>query len=305
MDTFRELYYLYTGIYRADRSETVKRNYRYAMEKHFLSKIGDRKITDMTITEVQMILNEMSGMAQTTIRSVFNDLKLIYRHAYIDGILCRDMSPYLSSPKGKKGEFRRALTPEEREAVLSVAPTKRKYHAFLFMLLCGCRPGEAYAIKKEDLDYDKETVHIRGTKTELSDRTIPCPTDLLEMHRNSPQGLLTASEEGLRVTQEMQRRIWHSFYIDCHQFLGGHMYRNAPCEPFPFGTDLTAYNLRHEYCTELARQGVDLRVTQKLMGHSSPEMVLRVYTNLTDQDVDSDQVRRAINNYTLPKTQTW
>lgn len=63
-----------------------------------------------------------------------------------------------------------------------------------------------------------------------------------------------------------------------------------------FGKDLTAYNLRHEYCTELARRGVDIRITQKLMGHSSPEMTLKVYTNLSSDDINTDDLKRIINN---------
>lgn len=164
------------------------------------------------------------------------------------------------------------------------------------MILCGCRPSEAYAIRKEDLDYEKETVHIRGTKTRLSDRVVPCPRIILTLAEKSLYGEITTSQTGLKVTKEAQVRIWHSFKADCHKYLGGAFYRNAPCEPFPFGMDLVPYNLRHEYCTELARRGVDIRITQRLMGHASPEMTLRVYTNLSDDDICTDQVREIVND---------
>ncbi|MCH4006323.1 MAG: site-specific integrase [Eubacterium sp.] len=49
--------------------------------------------------------------------------------------------------------------------------------------------------------------------------------------------------------------------------------------------DLSAYNLRHEYGTECARSGLDVRVTMRLMGHSSIKMTAEVYTNLEDSDV--------------------
>ena len=47
----------------------------------------------------------------------------------------------------------------------------------------------------------------------------------------------------------------------------------------------SAYNLRHEYGTECARRGLDVRVTMRLMGHSSIKMTAEVYTNLEDSDV--------------------
>lgn len=76
------------------------------------------------------------------------------------------------------------------------------------------------------------------------------------------------------------------------------LYQNIKARRIELGDDLTAYNLRHEYCTELARNGVDIRITQRLMGHSSYEMTLKVYTNLTDQDICTDEVRKIINKNT-------
>lgn len=295
MKTLRQLYEYYTAIYRLERSEAVRTNYRYNMEKHLLRYVGDKDISKIMASELQIILNQMRGKSQTTIRSVVGDLRLVLRHAYIDEYICRDIAPLLSSPKGLKGGFRRALKPDERMAVITVGQQNKKFTAFLFMMLCGCRPGEAYNITREDIDFKNETVHIRGTKTAYSDRVVPCPRIILNIAEKSPCGLLTVSETGLHISKEAQRRMWHSFFIECHQFLGGKMYRNAPCEPYPFGKDLTAYNLRHEYCTNLARNGVDIRITQRLMGHASPEMTLRVYTNLTNEDINTEEIRKIVN----------
>lgn len=291
----RELYNYYMAVYRNERSQAVAKNYAYNMERYVLRYIGDKDINCITPSELQLLLNGMKGKSQTTTRSVYNDLVLMLRHAYMDGYTDRDMSGALVKPKAKRTESRRALTPEERQAVIAVAQTDRRYYAFLFMMLCGCRPSEAYAIRKEDIDFEAETVHIRGTKTEHSDRVVPCPRIILALAEKSLYGAITASQTGLNVTKEAQRRIWHSFYIDCHKYLGGAMYRNAPCAPYPFGQDLTPYNLRHEYCTELARRGVDIRITQRLMGHASPEMTLRVYTNLSDDDICTAEIKSIIN----------
>lgn len=296
METLRDLYNFYIPLYRRNRSEAVKKNHKWLNEKYILRYIGDREVSTIKLSELQILVNEMSGMSQTPVRSVVGDLKLVLRHAYIDEYLSRDFSTYLTSPQTLKGGIRRALTPLERQTVIDVAQTDQRYTAFLFMMLCGCRPSEAYAIRKEDIDFEAETVHIRGTKTRLSDRVVPCPRIILSIAEKTLYGLITASQTGLQVTKEAQVRIWHSFFIDCHKYLGGKIYRNKPVEPYPFGKDLVPYNLRHEYCTNLARNGVDIRITQKLMGHASPEMTLRVYTNLSDDDVCTDQVREIVNN---------
>jgi site-specific recombinase XerD len=55
--------------------------------------------------------------------------------------------------------------------------------------------------------------------------------------------------------------------------------------------DIVPYCLRHEYCTELARRGVDIRIAQKLMGHADVHMTANIYTNLSREDVDLDELK--------------
>lgn len=288
------LYYLYTQVYR-DRSEYSKKCADLYFERYIAPFLGDRDVGDIAPSELQMVVNTLKGKSHTAISIMYGDLMLIFRKAYIDGLTDRDPTGAVQKPKAKQTEGRRALTRAEREAVINVAQTKRKYYAYLFMILCGCRPSEAYKITKEDIDYQRELVHIRGTKTALSDRFVPLPTVISDLTQNILTGLITVSQKGLEVGKETQRTIWRSFFRDCHEYLGGTFYRNKPAAPFPFGKDLTAYNLRHEYCTELARNGIDVRITQKLMGHTTPEMTLRVYTNLTSEDIDTEDVRKVIN----------
>lgn len=49
--------------------------------------------------------------------------------------------------------------------------------------------------------------------------------------------------------------------------------------------DLVAYCLRHEYCTDLARRGIDIRIAQKLMGHSDISLTANIYTNFNHNDI--------------------
>lgn len=63
------------------------------------------------------------------------------------------------------------------------------------------------------------------------------------------------------------------------------MYRNALVPPLPLAPDLVPYCLSHEYCTELARQGADVRIAQKLMAHSDIKLTANIYTNFNSDDI--------------------
>ena len=67
--------------------------------------------------------------------------------------------------------------------------------------------------------------------------------------------------------------------------MGCKVYRNQLLPPYPLAPDLVPYCFRHEYCTNLARNGIDIRVAQKLMGHASIQMTANIYTNLDNSDI--------------------
>ena len=67
--------------------------------------------------------------------------------------------------------------------------------------------------------------------------------------------------------------------------MGCKTYRNALIPPYPLAPDLVPYCLRHEFCTDLARRGIDVRIAQKLMGHSDIKLTANIYTNLNRDDI--------------------
>lgn len=116
---------------------------------------------------------------------------------------------------------RRAITDQERAALLQVAETDPRFNLFLLMLFCGCRPSEAMAAQGQDIQQidGYPVLHIRGAKTANADRFVPIPEDFVP------------------------------------------------------------YCLRHTYCTDLQKKGVDIRTAQYLMGHADIQMTANVYTH--------------------------
>ena len=119
---FKDLYTFYTAVYRADRSTAVSTNYRYNMDRYILRYAGDNDVADLTQSMLQILLNDMRGRSQTTIRSVYNDLVLVLRHAYIDGHIDKDLSVGLIKPKAARLLLRPVQwsgTPARNESLIS------------------------------------------------------------------------------------------------------------------------------------------------------------------------------------------
>ena len=267
--------------------------------------IGGIYIQNISVQNCQHILNDMRGMSSSYITKTEQAIRFVFRCACREGIITSNPASDLVIPQGTRNHHR-PLTPEEREAVINLASRPRyigksamldrRFYAFLLMLLCGCRPQEAAECKGSDIVTIKGShlLHIRGTKTRLSDRFVPIPKDLYTLIKKVPQNeYLAPMQSGAKQVKDKLRRTWKNFLYYLNIEMGAVTYRNAIIETV-VADDLTPYCFRHEYCTECARRGVDIRTAQKLMGHASIRMTADIYTALGIDDL-IDSARAMFN----------
>ena len=292
--TLSQWFEKYLDVYKAGQSEVTRRSYVQRVRHCILDEIGSMPLRSIQPIDVQRVMNLQAGNSRTQVSEVYQALKSIFKYAAINHLIKEDPAENLIKAPYHTQHTRRALTPEERELVIKVASTDRRYYMYLLMLLCGCRPSEAVEIKGDDiltvpsknpLKTQNRALHIRGTKTEKADRVVPLPNSLFELIRKTPRNeYVSCMSTGSKITKDKRERIWHSFRRALNIEMGAPMYRNAIVED-RVASDLEPYCFRHEYCTDLARRGVDIRIAQKLMGHASINMTSNIYTNLSDDDI--------------------
>lgn len=278
-----------TETYKPNQSDMTRAKFLERLRHSILKYIGDKPLKTVTAFDCQYTMNQQTGRSRTQINEVYYTLRFLFRHAYQNHLIKEDPTETLVKPKAKQSQSRRALTPEEREAVISVGRTDRRYYLFLLMLLCGCRPAEASECKGSDIVQieGRHMLHIRGTKTKNSDRLVPIPGALYEAIRSIPkEEHIAAFDNGKRkIEYESRHSVWKLFWSAANRHMGCRTYRGKLLEPYPFPKDLSPYCLRHEYCTDLARKGIDIRIAQKLMGHANIQMTANVYTNFAQDDI--------------------
>ena len=120
-----------------------------------------------------------------------------------------------------------------------------------WIIATNCRLSEARRARREDVDFDRWTVRVRGTKTEQSRRTIP----VLELYRP----LLVEALPHLplrwpRITHELPEKLAE---------LG-----LAPATP---------NDLRRTHSSWLVQGGVHYDLVSKMLGHVNPNMLRKVY----------------------------
>jgi site-specific recombinase XerD len=141
---------------------------------------------------------------------------------------------------------------------------------------CGLRVSEGVNLQVRDIDSERMVVHVRHGKGN-KDRYVPLPQRILEMlrefwctHRH-PQWLFPfPTKAGVSpATAEKPMCV------------GGVQYCfRAALEASGIPKEASVHTLRHSYATHLLEVGMDLRVIQSYLGHSSIQTTA-IYVHLT------------------------
>lgn len=283
----RDWTYRCVEVYKTNQSEITRKKFMQRIEHCILEQIGEYRMNAITPLQCQEVLNRQIGKSRTQINEVYQALKFIFSHAVFNDIIQKDPTLTLVKPKGTS-KSRRSLTDTEREIFLEIAKTERRYYCFLLMYYCGCRPLEATECKGSDLyELDGQPMlHIRGTKTKNADRNIPIPPELWELIKHTPKNeYIAVYNNGNHITYDNRKRLWKSLWNKMNLKAGTKTYRNKLQEPYLIPKDLTPYCLRHDFCTRLAKNNVDIRIAQRLMGHADIKLTANVYTHVDDSSI--------------------
>lgn len=184
----------------------------------------------------------------------------------------------LPYPKIKHKAIRAILTTEELKRVLECSPSTNtniwhKYSVFFATVaLSGARPGEVAKLTQYDIDWNNGFIHFYETKTGDS-RKSPIPQKLHDILY--PYAASVDDELLFRAMPGSKNTIKADGW--------GLNFRNRleKCG-IPRKRGLTVHSLRHQYITDLLRNGALLLDVQAIVGHSRAETTARYY-HLSDE----------------------
>jgi integrase/recombinase XerD len=184
------------------------------------------------------------------------------------------------------------LSVEEVQRILGCLRLPR-YRACLGVIYaCGLRLREGVFLQVPDIDSDRMVIHVRHGKGN-KERYVPLPQGTLlalrqywVIHRN-PVWLFPARPPAdvspAAVTQPMDpSSVQRAFRIALQE---SGVQKAA-----------TIHTLRHSYATHLLEAGVNLRLIQAYLGHSSPASTA-IYTHLTREgdDLATEAINRVMD----------
>lgn len=285
--------------YKTRQKEITYKTYVSRMRHCILEEIGTMPLKSVKPIHCQEVLNLQAGKSKAQIAEVYQTLKFIFGKAQENGLIATNPAEHIVKPIGTK-TYRRTITENERKHLLKVTETESRFTLFLLMLYCGCRPSEAIEAQGRDItEIDGyHILHIRGTKTANADRFVPIPEGLYQVIKKTPKfDYISPNEAGNKHTQKSYQRLCKHLRREMNISMGCKIYRNQLIPPYPLADDFVPYNLRHTYCTDLQKQGIDIRTAQYLMGHSDIKMTANIYTHAdTSTIVDAAKIISGCNS---------
>lgn len=281
------------STYKQNVSPEVMKDMMMRIRKHILSAIGYRALRSVKPLDCQAIMNKCSGMSFSHIQKLTQELRFIFSTAVQNKLILENPAQYITIPKAVKGK-RQSLTEDERKVFLRACEGTDRFRVFQLMYYCGCRPAEAIGCEGRDLGVmdGVSILHIRGTKTVNADRIVPIPEDFYNLIKDTPSDEpLAPNDRGRHHSESSYNRAVSSLRREMNILLGCRVYRNQLIPPFPLRESFVPYDLRHTFCTDLARKGVDIRIAQKLMGHSSINITSDIYTHVDSQQILSEAIK--------------
>lgn len=281
--------------------ESTMMRYNAILNNH-LTSIEDIRLVDLTKSDVQYCLNQLSGHRPMQ-KEVRNMIHAMLEDAIDDGLafrnVCRNVTIDPKSPPKT-----RALTDAERIAIPKCDFTLEE-KAFVYILwYTGFRPEEVRYLSTSDIDLKRDTISVsqvlafgknqgivKPPKTAAGIRTTdildPLRPVLVEYLQTLPGKFLFTQKSGALHTKSTYRRFWGKIFDKINEQLGGHKEvitrtkgSYTVIEPAAIVTDITPYVFRHEYATILYYSGIDMKEAARLMGHSDTSMILDIYAEL-------------------------
>lgn len=170
---------------------------------------------------------------------------------------------FLVRHKQKRGQ---ALTKEEQENFLQAIKGTMYENAFKFLLYSGVRRTELLTIRFNDVFEKDKVIKVNGTKTATSERYIPLTDKLAE------------------IIEEERKRAKTSFIFNFKPDTLTHIFKK-------YCPNHKLHDLRHTFITRCAESGVNINVTQNLVGHSTLNTTLAIYTHISQKFIQ-DEIKK-------------
>ena len=215
--------------------------------------------TRLTSGDFQSYLDNYNFTSVSQQNQVINAIRFLYKF----GLEKKYDKVSFKRPKSEK-KLPKVIDGEFIKKQLSKIENIKHKSILTLTYSVGLRVSEVVNLKIEDIDSKRMIIHIKNAKGR-KDRIVPLSQTVLELLRNyftvyKPKTYLFNGQTSLKYSPNSCNKIVKKY----------------------LGENYHIHQLRHSCFTNLLESGVDLRIIQKIAGHSNVKTT-EIYTHVSNQ----------------------
>lgn len=313
--------------------------YTALLRIHINPVIGNLKLSKVQPRNLNSLYNQLlkerkdgrpGGYSPKTIRHIHNTISAIYTVAIRWNVVMDNPCERVEPPRATQGKTVKHFTLEQAEAFLEalnggleihirahdrIDDTGKGYHVheysesknipaqfkvfFNLALFCGMRRGELIALEWSDFDFNKNTVSITKSTSQINGKVVTKPPKTESSNRiiSVPASIMALVRDYRKEQVEYRLTLgdaWEGGNYVFIQWNGRQMYPSTPYSMFKkiirwynatitdesdMLPDIPLHGLRHTSATLLISQNVDIRTVSGRLGHAQTSTTTDIYSH--------------------------
>ena len=256
--TFTQYYQFYIDNFIKNKKinkETIK-SWQRQLTQDIIPYFKYLKLEETTAEKIQNFISTIPYERKQEL--LYQRISKILKKAYATGKIKRDITLGVEKPKRQHKQERYPLTIIEQIKLLKEARKNKKLYPFIvFSLIVGSRREETLRFNINDIDEKKQTIHIKGTKTDNADRVVYVTKEFINF---------------LKINLPKRKFEFNKSYpTNCI----GEIFKKLKIKA-------CLHSLRHTCSANLYFLGANDKYRQMQLGHASIVTTNDIYTNIKE-----------------------
>lgn len=310
--------------------DTTKANYIYMYNTFVRNQIGNRRICSLKKSDIRIYYNtlyEQVGLRASTIDTIQSVLHQVFQLAVDDEAIrlnpCDRALAELKKAHPEDTVVKNILTVQQAHEFVKFMKGCQIYNRwttiFITLMFTGMRIGEVTGLQWDDIDFEKNIIHVKHTLVHYSDYTQASRKNVLKWKMNTPKTKTSLRTVPMlpivKTTLLEEKKFQEKKKIHCESVVDGYsnfiflnrfnktldldvinkalrrIIRDCNYNLMDKGiedTDLLVPHLschcfRHTMTTWMYEVRVEEQTRKAILGHTSDDVTNRVYTHISDE----------------------